>query len=60
MTDVRLGSAAAGFQSVHGVGWIFSGLQSAAMGGYATTAVNGVVQGVCGLGAGAAEYFKNR
>ena len=54
------GSAAAGFQSAHGATWLFSALQSAAMSGYATVAVNGVAQAATGIGVGVAEWFKRR
>ena len=54
------GSAATAYQSANGATWAFSGLQSAAMGGYGAAAVNGVVTGVNAAAVGVMEWFKRR
>jgi hypothetical protein len=56
-TDDRAGGWAAAFQSAYGTTTGFSFMQSAAMGGYGTAAVNGIVSGGAAAGsAGAAAW----
>lgn len=54
------GSAAAAYQSANGATWLFSTLQSAAMGGYAGAAVNGVASAVGGIGIGVTAWFQRQ
>jgi len=54
------GSAAAGYQSLYGATWLFSGMQSAAMHGYALPLVNSIVQVTSVATAGVVEIVKRR
>ena len=61
VTDTtRLGSAAASYQSMYGATWAFSGMQSAAMQGYALPVVQCFVQGASVGSAGVVELLKRR
>ena len=57
---IRTGSAAAAYQSANGATWAFSGLQSAAMGGYGAPAVTGIVTGANAAAVGVMEWFKRK